>query len=460
MTGLLSKVRKTTVNLGDLPYFETTDDQTMRVVRYHHDNLIEKFPRVLSLTRITDALEINLFLEQRFRGVFMPPNRGGRANPLGGVTVLTINSIANSMCLFLQWIEQNNVNWQEVYAINDSDQAKYWLPVYRYRKYLIDLVTARVIDLDTSNLYMNHVRQFYEWARKQRRIDKLPFKYETIVIKKPREDGNVDLLFTNYGFEEKGIIVTTTDLRIPKKHRQKVGNNSELSPYSQKELTDLFSTSELAKDGNRLKVSLACHCGLRAHEVSTFPAVAVKNPSLSNDKIFYVKITGKYSKLRTIMVSPYLMQSLWQYANSKECQYRISKWQMQHGSCDSAPLFLNRSGEKVQAKSIGNIISRARKELSQQGIQLNKSFHDLRPTFATNLTRFMLEKNLQFNYIQYKLMDLMGHSNFSTTEKYINFAQSVTFDQQMSTWVDKLFGEFLGQFQEEVVALKKGNTDA
>ena len=454
------KVVKKTVNLGDLPYFERINAQAERSVQYHHDNWIKKFPRVLSLTRIADALEINLFLEHRFKGVFMPPKHGGKTNPLGGITLLTLNSIAISMCLFLEWIEENDVHWQEVYAVSDSDKAKYWLPVYRYRKYLINRIVDKEIDRDTGNLYINHVRQFYEWARMQRRIDKLPFKYKTKVIKKKRKDGDIDLLFTSYALKEKGILVTTSDLLIPKKYRQKKVSNSELSPYSKQELQYLYSTVELSKDGPRLRVDLACHCGLRAEEIATFPASLVKDPTLENKTLFYVEIVGKFGKLRTIMISRHLMQSLWQYVNSKEHQFRLSKWQMKHGSCEDAPLFMNRSGAKMLGKSIANVISKARKELKQNGIELKRDFHDLRATFATNLAGFMLDKHLPLGFIQYKLMELLGHSNFSTTQKYINFARSMTFDQQMASWVDKLFGEFLEPLQEDVLAAKGVNKDA
>ncbi len=109
----------------------------------------------------------------------------------------------------------------EVYAVSDGDKAKYWLPAYRYRKYLIDQVVAKKIDRDTANLYINHVRQFYEWARKRHHIEKLPFKYKTKVIKKKRKDGNIDLLFTQYGAKPEGFTITTTDLLIPKKYKQK-----------------------------------------------------------------------------------------------------------------------------------------------------------------------------------------------------------------------------------------------
>ena len=112
------------------------------------------------------------------------------------------------------------------------------------------------------------------------------------------------------------------------------------------------------------------------------------------------------------------------------------------------------------AKSIGNVISNVRKELKVRGIVLKRDFHDLRSTFATNLAGFMLEKHLPLGFIQFKLMDLMGHSDFSTTQRYINFARSMTFDQQMSSWVDKLFGEFLAPLQEDVLNVQGGNANA
>ncbi len=48
----------------------------------------------------------------------------------------------------------------------------------------------------------------------------------------------------------------------------------------------------------------------------------------------------------------------------------------------------------------------------------------------------------------------MGHSNFSTTQKYINFARSEPFDKQMASWVDKLFGEHLSSLHDELVVLQ------
>ena len=112
------------------------------------------------------------------------------------------------------------------------------------------------------------------------------------------------------------------------------------------------------------------------------------------------------------------------------------------------------------AKSVANVIPKARKELKDRGIVLERDFHDLRSTFATNLAGFLLSKRLPLGFVQYKLMQLLGHSNFSTTQKYINFARALTFDKQMANWVDKLFGEFVGPLREAAVSMAEGGSDA
>lgn len=67
-------MKRLNVNMGDLPYFDNSDAKPLREIVFHHDREVEKFPRLHSLTRIEDVLEMNLFLEHRFKGIFMPPN--------------------------------------------------------------------------------------------------------------------------------------------------------------------------------------------------------------------------------------------------------------------------------------------------------------------------------------------------------------------------------------------------
>ena len=62
LSGNYPKVVKQTVNLGSLPYVSNVDEEGQRTIAFHEDHIVERFPRVLSLIRIQDALEINLFL--------------------------------------------------------------------------------------------------------------------------------------------------------------------------------------------------------------------------------------------------------------------------------------------------------------------------------------------------------------------------------------------------------------
>lgn len=455
------RVVPVSMNFGDLPYFdgEATlligrDSSSIRHVRFHRDDVVAGFPLLFCPSRMMDALEMNLFMEHRYRGKFLRPKTGGQRNLRGGVTVKTLKSIANSLRGFLGWLAVTNTDWREVYAVADGERAKAWLPPYRYRSYLIGRITAGNLSRDTANLYLNHVRQFYEWALKMRRIERIPFKYARMVIRKRRKDGDFDLLFSTIQ-DEKALMIQTTDLVIPKKYKtKKTDLDDDLTPYSAEELKQLFESRYMRLETRRLWAQLAFVCGLRAMEVAAFPEASVENPEMSEKTSFSVRIVGKFNKERTILVPRFLMEALWQHKNSPERLRRAAKWDLAQGVDSARPLFLNRSGKPINSASLTNITSKVAQELAASGIAFRRSFHDLRATFATTLAKFMLEKRLPLGFIQYKLMSLMGHANFSTTQKYINFARSVTFEKQMQDWVDTVFGGLGQALENEARATK------
>lgn len=71
-------------------------------------------------------------------------------------------------------------------------------------------------------------------------------------------------------------------------------------------------------------------------------------------------------------------------------------------------------------------------------------------------TRFLLEKDLPLGFIQYKLMSLLGHSNFSTTQKYIDLARTITYDKRMKSWVEDVFGGLEQELNVEATELEVG----
>ena len=99
------------INMGSLPSFDgelknISKNQQIRSINFQHEHISEKFPLLASATRLKECLEVNLFLEYRYKGKFLRPKRGGQKNLLGGVTVKTIKSIANSLKIFLNWLEK------------------------------------------------------------------------------------------------------------------------------------------------------------------------------------------------------------------------------------------------------------------------------------------------------------------------------------------------------------------
>lgn len=440
-------VMKTTLNVGARPQFSgVLSENGLRQLEYHQDHWVEKFPLLWSDIRLADALEMNLFLEHRYKGLFRVPRRTGGGSLLGGVSIKTINSMAGSLGNFLSWLEITQCDWRQVVATANTERAKYWLPVYRYRKHLIDLVIAgKSIGRDTANLYMSHVRQFYEWARRRGTIERLPFEYKNITIKRHAEH-DLNLLFSH---SLGGLTVQTSDLIIPKKYKQKTLSADQLCPYSKEEVSLLYSSAHLTYPTRKLWVDLALLSGLRAFEVAGLLEDKVIDTKERTQPAYHVTIIGKGNKERQILIPFSLMQRLWLYRNSVDRLQRAALWEIEHGAESAKPLFINRSGKSISEKSISNSIHQVRKELQQKGIPFKRTFHDLRSTYATNLAKYMLDKNLDAGFIEYKLMALLGHSNFSTTRRYLNFARSVTFDSEMKGWSDTVFDGLDARLTEE-----------
>lgn len=457
----MAKVIKASINVGRLPYFDGTyingikeDNTPLRSIAYHQDHVVEDFRLIQSETNLIDALEMNLYLQDRYKGKFLPPKRGGHRNELGGVTTKTIKNIANSLCVFLTWVESEGIDWHEVTALSLSDKAKEWLPVYRYKSYVIQRIKDGEIVRDTGSLYISHVRQFYEWARRKLRVEKLPFIYEQKMIKKHRKDGELDFLVSP-SKSDRGLVVTTTDLVIPKKFQQKNHKAAEgLIPFSLPEIEAFFGSSYMKSSARKLWGELSLYTGLRAFEVAEFYEKLVVDPDIDNRLVYTVVINGKYDKARKIMIPRKLMVSLYSYKNSTERLRRVKKWDNNYGVSKPRNLFINRSGKPISESSISNLTSKVKSELYEIGIVFERSFHELRSTFATGLTSFMLEKGFPLGFIQYKLMTLMGHANFSTTLKYINYARSVTFEEQMDEWIEQVFSGYSDKLSTEKENLK------
>ena len=443
------------INLGGIPYFSkdvvlpfSGDVFSVRSISYHLNNTVDEFPLLFCASSIEVALEMNLFMCHRYEGKHGSPKKGRNDDPISGVVVKTVKSIANSMRGYLAWLTKNGIGFPEIYAIADSDKTKPWLPAWRYRAYLISLLDNKKLTYSTAVKYLGHVRLFYAWALMQRRINSLPFTYKTVYLTRSRKDGDADFLFENAQILNNKYRIQTSDLSIPKKYNIKNAKD-KLMPFVKQEIDWLFNSQYMQQTSRRLWAELACVSGFRADDVAQFPEDLVVNPSLTVAKVYPCKITGKNNKARTILIPAFLMESLWQYKNSPDRLRRAAKWDQLYGTEKPRNLFINRSGRPVQSASISNTTGCVRKELKTSGIAFKRKFHDLRSTFATTLCKYMMDKGLPIGFIQSKLMQLMGHENFSTTLKYINLARDITFELQMLDWVDHVYADLKPILEKE-----------
>lgn len=153
---------------------------------------------------------------------------------------------------------------------------------------------------------------------------------------------------------------------------------------------DLFADTPEAKQ-HRLILELLYTCGLRRSELIN---LEIKDIDLGRNCI---KIIGKGNKERLVPIGRPLVESIVEFLNKRTVD----------GTQNNSYLFYNRKGNKLDPKSVYNIVVRY---LSMVTKTERKNPHILRHSFATHL----IENGADLNSIK----ELMGHSSLAATQVY------------------------------------------
>jgi len=152
-------------------------------------------------------------------------------------------------------------------------------------------------------------------------------------------------------------------------------------------LLDSISAGTLLESRNRAIFETFYSTGMRVSEIE----------SLDTDDIDFtrkmVMVTGKGSKQRVVPVGNRAAEAILAYRR------RLSN--------DLAPLFVNKNGTRLSARSIRRILN---KIVAECGLNIPVSPHTLRHSFATH----MLDSGADLRGIQ----EILGHSSLSTTQIY------------------------------------------
>ena len=116
-----------------------------------------------------------------------------------------------------------------------------------------------------------------------------------------------------------------------------------------------------------------------------------------------IKVQGKGKKERLVPIGSPAIKAINEYIDSKS----MSKKKEEKSVSRSEPLFLNKYGGRLTARSVARSLD---KYLKVSGINLLTSPHTFRHSFATHL----LDKGADLRSVQ----EMLGHSSLSTTQVY------------------------------------------
>lgn len=355
------------------------------------------FPQLINLDDIETSIEFNFFLIEKFRFNNFTANKTKTRSNI--ITKLRIKSLITSLRLFLTWLIENNVDWKDETYIDDED------PVNQFKNHLIDRISSdnNPISYESASAYLQDVKMLYEWAAHSHIISRLPFVYTTSYY----TNNNANKITSK---KAPTTQVISSSIKIPKKYKEI--KFKTLSSYTNEEYEQIINSNYCATPSRQLWIKLAKEYGLRRIEI-----VRINEDICDSINGLYV-VTGKNYKQREIHFKEDMLRELNNFRNSKIRKENLHKYYLGHGY-EQAPLFLNSKGKRISEKTISNIIYPVKDELNEKGIVFNKTFHDLRATYAVERVLSLLKQGTDMESIEFIITDELGHNLFETTKKYL-----------------------------------------
>lgn len=169
--------------------------------------------------------------------------------------------------------------------------------------------------------------------------------------------------------------------------------------------------SAFVRARNELVLDFGYFCGLRAHEVTknfsknSEVETAVMEAQANSEESYRANVIGKGGKIRTIVIPAQVQVKILQFMK------RRNRLPEGHLICSEDGLALNdQFASSVFSDAVLNMGYEDRQKFK------GKSFHCLRHSYATNIVTYCHENGRDPQAI---LPDLMGHSDYQTTLKYV-----------------------------------------
>ena len=163
-------------------------------------------------------------------------------------------------------------------------------------------------------------------------------------------------------------------------------------------LLDAIKTDSLAGKRDRAMFETLYSCGIRVSELvgmNWFDVDACRK---------FVRVSGKGGKDRVVPIGEKSLAAIRAYREGLRLEKAVPLDQ-------DGPLFLNRYGGRITARSVGRILDRRIREC---GLFTSVSPHGLRHSFASH----MLDAGADLRALQ----EMLGHQKLSTTQRYTHIS--------------------------------------
>lgn len=337
------------------------------------------------------------------------------------VQLATVVSQASSLRAYAQWLEREVVNWWD-FPLRRSDRC-----LIRYRGFLVDARDDGNLAPSTASARIRVLVQFYRWL----------FTTGLISTEWPmwRERTVGIRLHDLIGFE-RTILVSTTDLAIPNRHRPGTRLEDGLIPISTADQDSILALAEArASQELYLMLALGFFTGMRLGTICDLKVQtlfnAVSDPTEPN--ILWLSIgpggspsvQTKFGVTGQVIIPKQLLHKLREYVYSSRRLRREAK--AEPGQRDV--VFLTRYGNAYarrgadKSAAVNVELHRLKKIAVAHGVAMQRfHFHQSRATFATAVAETAIKLGDSINAVA-MVRDLLCHKNEATSLKYIKFVK-------------------------------------
>jgi integrase/recombinase XerC len=275
-----------------------------------------------------------------------------------------------------------------------------WL-LDRYRMHLLD---QKGLSRETYRAYTNDIEDMIVFLRARDSLDKHAVRSYLLHLHNyyARSTINRKLSaikgFFDFVLKEEGVVKTN-----PFAHVRSLKRKEDLPRFlTPDEVIDLINATQSARDHAILE--LLYSSGIRVGEIEAMHCADVDRTS------GFIRVLGKGSKQRMVPVGRHALAAINAYLKMRGIADPIYS---------SAPLFLNKSGTRLSARSIRRIVYKWSQYVA---ITRHISPHVIRHSFATHL----LDAGADLRSIQ----EMLGHASLSTTQRYTH----LTVDRLMEVY--------------------------